>query len=115
MIGGHYYDYIAWKGVDLEQQGTDHSLDFARLMHVATFFAERVKLVEEQDAVARMCELKDSLQSTGCLSQETGDQRLVADNKEWNGHLKCECICQGCLPISRWTSEEYSVSWLQAV
>ena len=37
VAGGHHYD-VAGKGVNLEQEGTDHSFDFAGLVDIAASF-----------------------------------------------------------------------------
>lgn len=50
MICRADYDAAAGQGVHVQQQRTDHPLDFARFMGVASLLADAVEFVEKQDA-----------------------------------------------------------------
>jgi len=47
VIGGANHNDMRWEIVDLEQQGTYYSFDFAGLMNVPAFLAQRVEFIEE--------------------------------------------------------------------
>tara|TARA_R110002074_G_scaffold370628_1_gene545517 strand:+ start:2613 stop:2756 length:144 start_codon:yes stop_codon:yes gene_type:complete len=47
MVGGSNQNAVGWEIVKLQQQRSDQSLYFTGFVQVASFFADRVKLVKE--------------------------------------------------------------------
>src|SRR5580692_3019100 len=56
-------DDVRWQAVDLQEQGTDDSLYFARFVNVSALFSQRVEFVEKQDAAAGAHEIKEFAKS----------------------------------------------------
>src|SRR5690606_5894265 len=93
----------------------DDALDFAGLVRVAALFANRVELIEEQDAWRGSRELENAPQPRSSLAKVTADDGFIPDDEERHGKAFGDCLGQRCLAIPRRADEQQPVSWLQRV
>lgn len=77
------YRYIARQLIELHEQERHYALDFARFVSVATFLADGVEFVKEENARLSPHIIEQFAETGICLAKVTADQRVVADDKEW--------------------------------
>jgi len=78
MIARCYNHYIARQGVYLQEQRTHDTLNFACLMEVASLLANRIELIEKQNALPLSNIIENLSYSLGSLAKVTANYRLIA-------------------------------------
>lgn len=82
MVGGGDDDNVTRQLVELHQQEGDNALDFARLMNVAAFLADRIELVEKKNARCRPRIFEEAGKARVRFAEIGADERVVANGQE---------------------------------
>jgi hypothetical protein len=85
MVRRGYKNHIAWQPINLEEQGIEDTLDFARFLAVLALLRKRIELVEEQDALTQPGILECFLNALRRLAEITVDHSLVSNYQKWHG------------------------------
>jgi hypothetical protein len=115
MVGRSDHHDVARHLVELHNEKRDNSLDLAGLVRVATFLADGVELVEEQNAWPGPDVVAKRPESGIGLPEVTSYQRIVAHHEQWQRERLGDAFRERRLPIPRWTGEENPVARLHAV
>jgi len=73
VIRSSNYDDVAWQAIDLEQQGTDYSLDLTCFVRIPSFFGNCIKFIEEKYARPYPYSCEEYLHTRRSFSEETTD------------------------------------------
>ena len=115
MIGrGDHHD-IARELVELHEQERDDTLDLAGLVDITPLLADRVELIEEQDA--RRCPhiLKQTGEPRISLAEIGADQRIVANREQRHRDCLCHSLGERSRAISRGTRQQDPMAWLHTL
>src|ERR1041385_858409 len=113
MICSDHNQDVAREVVNLQEQRAHDSLDLTRVVSVAALLGDCIELVEEEQASSCLNEIEQSTEVSRGLSQETPNQRLVANHKEWREELPSQSSSEGRLSIPRRTCQQQPVSGLK--
>lgn len=100
MVGCRDYHYIARQLIELHEQERHYALDFAGLVSVATFLADRVEFVKEENARLSPHIIEQFAETGIRLAKVTADQRVVADDKEREGKRFGDCLGERRLAVT---------------
>lgn len=85
VVGCRDYHDIARQLIELHEQERHYTLDFAGFVSVATFLADRVEFVEEENARLSPHIIEQFAETGIRLAKVTANQRIVADDIEREG------------------------------
>ena len=82
MVGRSDHNDVTGKLVQLHQQERDDALDFAGFVGIAAFLADRIELVEEQNARPCADIVEELTQARIRFAQIASDQGIVSDDEK---------------------------------
>ena len=115
MVTRCHNNDVTWQRVDLEQEGAHDTFDFSRLVAVASLFAHRVELVEEQYTSSGSGIFEDLANTVRCFSEITSDDPFITSQYKRSVQGISYCLCQGCLAISRRSCQQHTIAWLKVM
>jgi len=115
MIGRGDDDYIAGQLIQLHEQERYDALDLARLVDIASLFADGVELIEEKHAWRGASIFEQSRQTGIGLAKVGAHQGVVAHREKRDGNSFGHSFGERCLAIPRRTRKQDAMARLHAL
>lgn len=115
MVGRCHHHDIARELVELHEQERNNALNLAGLMDIAAFLADRVELIEEQDARGRPHIFEQAGEPRICLTKIGANQRIVPHREQGQRDRLGDGLGERSLAVARGTRQKDPVARLHAL